>query len=59
MIESSFETTQECSEPMHVKLVDSSLEMAFEMTQECLKSMQANMVNSCLKWPIKQCSNLG
>jgi len=32
MIESSFETTQECFEPMHVKLVYSGLKMAFEMT---------------------------
>jgi len=50
MIESSFfETTQESFEPMHVRLVDSSLKMAFEMTKECLKSMHANMVNPRLK----------
>jgi len=32
MNESSFEAAQECFEPMHVKLVESSLKMAFEMT---------------------------
>jgi len=49
MIESSFETTQERFEPLHVKLADSSLRMAFEMILECLKLMHVNMVNSYLK----------